>query len=629
LATPWQLGTRFGMVEDQILSAGSRSHPRRHILPVDGDEVALIRARVVDLTAELNRAQAAERATAAERDALRSSFSWRAMGPFRRITRALRRLRRSGREQLTAPMPPAPDLPPGTDYERWLRDYHILSEVDRGAIIAHIQRLAELPQISIIIPVDQEAEHLMPVTLSSIEAQLYTRWEICVVGEASFLDRAKSWLPVGESRIRYASQVGNGIGAVMATAARQVSSPFVTLMVPGDSLSEEALYEVAFALNERPDTDLVYTDEDCIDKAGRRFAPAFKPAWSIDLLLGQNLIGRLAVYRRSLLENAPQTGGAGEHDLALAVAAVSHASRIRHIPAVLYHRLAQATDVQPLFDRTQPPAWTEARKAAVESYIASVAPAEAVEIAVWSGKLQRLQVRWPLPEAPPRVSLIVPTRDNPTLLARCAAGLLHRTNYPDVELIIVDNDSRQAGTLELLSRLNEDRRVRVLPYPKAFNYAAINNMAAGEASGEVIVLINDDIEVIEPDWLREMVANAWRPDVGAVGAKLSYGDGRIQHAGVILGVGEHTGRGGIAGHFGHGDEGDEPGYLDQYALAREVSAVTAACMALRREVFTAVGGFDAEHLPVAYNDVDLCLRIREQGLRIIWTPFAALFHLES
>jgi GT2 family glycosyltransferase len=526
-------------------------------------------------------------------------------------------------------MPPAPDLPPGTDYQRWLRDYHILSEMDREAIIAHIQRLAEHPQISIVIPIDQEAERLMPVTFSSIAAQLYARWEICIVGEAVLLDRAKSWLPASEPRIRYVPQVDDGVGAAMATAALQVSSPFLALMMPGDSLSEEALYEVAFALNEHPDTDLVYTDEDCVDKDGRKFAPAFKPAWSIDLLLGQNFVGRLAVYRRALLESAPQTGGAGEHDLALAVAAVSRASRMRHIPAVLYHRYTQVTDVPPLFDRTQPPAWTGARKAAVESYVARVAPAEAVEIAVWSGKLPRLQVLWPLPDTPPRVSLIVPTRDSPTLLARCAAALLHRTNYPEIELIIVDNDSREASTLELLSRLNEDRRVRILPYRGPFNYAAINNMAVVDASGEIIVLINDDIEVIDPDWLREMVAIACRPDVGAVGAKLSYGDGRIQHAGIILGVGEHTGRGGIAGHFGHGEEGDAPGYLDQYALAREVSAVTAACMALRREVFIAVGGFDAEHLPVAYNDVDLCLRIREQGLRIVWTPFAALFHLES
>jgi GT2 family glycosyltransferase len=221
--------------------------------------------------------------------------------------------------------------------------------------------------------------------------------------------------------------------------------------------------------------------------------------------------------------------------------------------------------------------------------------------------------------------LIVPTRDKPALLARCAAGVLHRTDYPNIEMLIVDNDSRDPEALALLAKLEKDRRVRILPYPGPFNYAALNNAAVQEATGEVIVLVNSDIAIIDPGWLREMVSLASRPDVGAVGAKLLYGDGTVQHSGVVLGVGGPA----VAGHFGHHAARDDGGYAGQLALTRELSAVTGACLALRREVYEAVGGMDATNLPVSYNDVDLCLRIRERGLRVIWTPFAELYHLDG
>ena len=219
----------------------------------------------------------------------------------------------------------------------------------------------------------------------------------------------------------------------------------------------------------------------------------------------------------------------------------------------------------------------------------------------------------------------MPTRDQPALLARCAAGLLHRTDYPGIELLIVDNDSRDPRTLALFDRLAEDRRVRIMSFPGPFNYSAMNNAAVAQAAGEIIVFVNNDIDVIDGGWLREMVSLAVRPETGAVGAKLLYADGRMQHAGIVLGVGGHA----VAGHYGYLIGGQEVGHFGQYILTREVSAVTAACLAMRKDVFVAVGGLDAENLPVSYNDVDLCLRIREHGLRVVWTPFAELYHLES
>ena len=235
------------------------------------------------------------------------------------------------------------------------------------------------------------------------------------------------------------------------------------------------------------------------------------------------------------------------------------------------------------------------------------------------------RVTWPLPNPAPRVTLIIPTRDKPSLLARSTAGILHRTDYPDIELLIVNNDSRDPEALALLDKLAGDRRVKVLPNPGPFNYAALNNGAVQEATGEVVVLVNSDIAVIDGGWLREMVSLALRPDVGAVGAKLLYGDGTVQHAGVVLGVGAP----GVAGHFGHFAAANDGGYVGQLILTRELSAVTGACLALRKEVYEAVGGMDEDNLPVSYNDVDLCLRIREHGLRVVWTPFAELYHLEG
>jgi GT2 family glycosyltransferase len=225
--------------------------------------------------------------------------------------------------------------------------------------------------------------------------------------------------------------------------------------------------------------------------------------------------------------------------------------------------------------------------------------------------------------------VIVPTRDRPELLARCAEGVLRRTDYPAIELIVADNDSREPDTQRLFTELRRDERVRIVPVPGAFNYSAINNAAAATATGEVLVLLNNDIDVIDPGWLREMVGHAMRRDVGAVGARLLFGDGTIQHAGVVLGVGQFEGGPGIAGHFGFHAPSTDEGYHGQFVLTREVSAVTGACLALRRSVYEGVGGLDAVNLPVALNDVDLCLRIRALGLRIVWTPFAELLHLES
>ncbi|MDP3658473.1 glycosyltransferase family 2 protein, partial [Phenylobacterium sp.] len=358
-----------------------------------------------------------------------------------------------------------------------------------------------------------------------------------------------------------------------------------------------------------------------------RFEPYFKTDWNAELLLSHNMVSHLGVYRRSLVE---QVGGLREgfegsqdYDLALRVAELTEPARILHIPAVLYH-WRQQSEIGSFSEQAIERCAVAGRRA-VEEHLQRTGETSA-HVEIEPNAPAWVHVRRDCPSPEPLVSVIVPTRDRAELLENCVEGLLNRTDYPAIELLIVDNGSVEPATHALFERLQQDPRVRILPQPGPFNYSALNNAAAAQARGDILLLLNNDIEVIEPGWLREMVAHAVRPHVGAVGARLLYGDGRVQHGGVILGVG---GTPPVAGHLYVGAPRADTGYFGHLRLTRNVSAVTAACMALRREVFEEVGGLDAENLAVAFNDVDLCLKIRERGYSIVWTPRAELFHLES
>ena len=524
-----------------------------------------------------------------ERDKILQSSAWRAAQVVRQAMRVPRRAlspvmtlaRRFNPQPIPPAVEPAPPPAETTGYEQWVEAYDTLSPEDRTHIAAHIERLAHRPVISLVILDGGEAndETLRQRTVASIRGQLYSDWEICL---------AEDKAPTGM---------------------------FIALLEPGDLLAEQALYEIAAEVDAHPDTAMIYTDEDRMDGQGCRYDPVFKPDFSLELQLGCHLTGRLTVYRRTLLETigvSPYAIRRGEEQaLAVQAAASCGAPRIRHISAVLCHRLVEATRPD------------EAKLAAVARTLG------AIDIAPVAGHAEWNRVTWPLPHPLPRVSVIIPTRDRADLLARCLGGLLYRTDYPDLEVVVIDNDSIDAGTASLFQMLQKDARVRVIPMSGPFNYSALNNRAVRAATGDVLVMLNNDVDVIGSGWLKEMVSHAVRPDVGAVGAKLLYGDGRIQHAGVVLGVGQHDAGPGVAGHFGHYAAAGDAGYLGQFALTRELSAVTGACLAFRRDVFEAVGGLDETALPISFNDVDFCLRIRAQGFRIIWTPLAELYHLES
>jgi len=365
----------------------------------------------------------------------------------------------------------------------------------------------------------------------------------------------------------------------------------------GDQLVRHALAEFALAAQSEPQPLIVFADEDRQGRAGRRHTPWLKTRFDQDLLLQQAAFGHAVAYNGAFLARHGLLNLRG-HRLMLAAARAAVAeggeSAIRHIPAILLHR-AQG----------RIPAWREQTdRTAIKAALAEAG--EKVELLPAKSSSARLaavhRLRWPLPPKLPQVSVIIPTRNGTALMEACLAGLLQRTDYPALEILVCDNGSDDPALLARFKEWSRDSRFRVLPCPGPFNYSAINNQAAREANGEILLLLNNDTEVRHADWLREMVSHAIRPQIGAVGARLLFPNGRVQHSGTVLGLA------GVAGHDMLQSSGRSHGPYDLLRLTRRVSAVTAACLAVRRDAFIDVGGFDEMGLRVAYNDVDLCLK---------------------
>lgn len=392
-------------------------------------------------------------------------------------------------------------------------------------------------------------------------------------------------------------------------------------LTAGDRLAHNALDHLTGLLSK--DSAWGYADCDRDDPQGERSLPWLKPVWDIDLFIGADVFTPGAIFSATLINTAltllsPTDGlqSLNWHYLiaGIALATESNQLAVAHLPQVLYHRAHQTPaspeQAWPSMERHQAITWLCQR----------LTPGATVRALPAYPAL--LRAHWPLPTALPRVSLIIPTRDQLGLLRTCIEGLLNDTDYPELEIIVVDNQSSDPHTLAYLAQLPE-RGVKVLPHPHPFNYSAINNHAATHATGEIIGLVNNDIEIIEAGWLKEMVSQLLRPAVGAVGAKLLWPNRMVQHAGVVVGVN------GLAAHTGNTLEERDPGYLAMNQITRRQSAVTAACLLVHKSVFDAVNGLDQHAFPVAFNDVDLCLRIQQLGLHLIWTPFAQLIHAES
>ena len=510
------------------------------------------------------------------------------------------------------------------DYLKWVREYDTLDAIKRESIINNIQAMPAKPLISIVLPVYNPPLDLLDQAIRSIRNQIYPHWELCIADDASDTDGVLAVIKqhaTEDSRIKYVVRTENGhISQASNSALELATGEFVALMDHDDLLAEHALFWVADAILDHPDAGLIYSDEDKIDLNGVRQDPYFKPNWNPDLFLSQNLISHLGVYKVALLREIKgfRSGfeGAQDYDLALRCIEQLNPEQIIHIPRVLYHwRIHSASTASSL--ATKPYALLNGERALNEHL-------ERMNI---SGKAKHVdygyRIHYALPENPPLVSLIIPTRNGLNLLQQCIDSILTKTTYPNYEILIIDNGSDDPDILSYFKRFDNQSNIRVIRDDQPFNYSALNNAAVKLSKGTIIGLINNDIEVISADWLSEMVSLALQPGVGAVGAKLWYANDTLQHGGVVVGIG------GVAGHSHKGFSKWHRGYCLRTSLVSNYSAVTAACLVIQKAIYDTVGGLNETDLKVAFNDVDFCLKVKAAGYRNIWTPYAELYHHES
>jgi glycosyltransferase involved in cell wall biosynthesis len=511
-------------------------------------------------------------------------------------------------------------------YRQWVKLYDTINQLRRSAIVEQIGQFQDQPKISVLMPAYNTPEHYLRAAIESVCNQLYRNWELCIANDGStepLVKRVLDRYAAEDERIKVIHREENGHISLASNSALELATgEYIVLLDHDDKLAEHALYRIVEEINAYPEAQLIYSDEDKLDEHGKRFSPHFKSDWNPELFYSINYLCHLTVYRTDLVRaiGGFRAGfeGSQDYDLALRYSMQIHDVHIRHIPEILYHW--RATENSTAKDPLQKDYATRAGLRALRDHFKNLEPDAIVET---GPKPTTYRVRFPISLEKPKVSLIIPTRNGCKLVEQCVESIRSKTHYHNYEIIIVDNQSDEAQTLSYLDSLQERGLARILHYDAPFNFSAINNFAVRKACGEIVGLINNDVEVLSPDWLEEMVSFAVRPEVGAVGAKLLYPDGRIQHAGVILGVG------GVAGHSHKFYDSNDPGYYGRLVLPQSLSAVTGACLVLRRKCFEDVGGFDEKSLPIAFNDVDLCLRIREAGYRIVWSPHAQLYHHES
>jgi GT2 family glycosyltransferase len=503
-------------------------------------------------------------------------------------------------------------------YEIWVERH----QPDVASLQARISALLEKPVFSIVIPVYKPDLAFFWRCVESVLGQIYPHWELCLCDDGSNdprLDELLGRLPGLDPRIRVTKLAQNGgISAATNGAIAMSTGDVLAFMDHDDELTPDALAEVAIAMNEDPAADIVYSDEDKIDEDDHRYAPFFKPDWSPDYLLSCMYTGHLTVIRRALVEEVgglrTEFDGSQDHDLMLR--ATEKANRIVHLPKILYHwraidgSAASSSDAKP---------WAhQAGYAAVADALARRGEVAEVLPGAFAGarRVKRSIA------VEPHVTVVIPFRDGGSLLYRCLQSLERTAGYDAWDAVLVDNGSWEPETLALVSSLEGNERYTITRDPAPFNWARINNDASRQARGEILLFLNNDIEGRTDGWMRAMVEHVQRPEVGAVGSRLLYPDGTIQHAGLVIGMG------GIAGHAFRFAPHWYPGYFGVAKVIRNVSAVTGACMMVRKDVFDAVGGFDTQ-LAVAYNDVDFCLRLRDRGYLVVYTPYAELVHYES
>jgi glycosyltransferase involved in cell wall biosynthesis len=485
-----------------------------------------------------------------------------------------------------------------------------------------IKSFKKKPLISIIMPVYNVDIKWLDLAIKSIEKQWYENWELCIADDASTKEETKEYLKKIKNpkiKIKFLEK-NQGISGASNEALKLAKGEYIVLMDNDDEISPDALYEVVKVINEK-DAEFIYSDEDKIETDGIYTEPHFKPDFSPDMFLSQNYISHLAVIRKDLVEKVGgwEIGVEGSQDYDLYLKVLENTDKIYHIPKVLYHwRKVPGSTAANFNDKSY--AW-EAGRVALENALKRRGIKGKAKKGLLPGTYK---IEYEI-KGEPLVSIIIPFKDKPELLKSCVESILENTTYKNYEIIGISNNSKEEKIFEMMEYLQKkDKRIRFYEYNIPFNYSKINNYAVKNyARGEHIVFMNNDIEIITPRWIEEILMFSQREDVGAVGPKLYYEDDTIQHAGVILGIG------GVAGHSHKYMKKDKTGYFARPHIIQNISAVTAALMMVKKKVFEEVEGFDEENLKVAFNDVDLCLKIREKGYLNVYTPYCEAYHHES
>lgn len=508
------------------------------------------------------------------------------------------------------------------EYQRWIKSNERITAKEAKT---EIEGFKYKPKISVIVPVYNVEPKWLNKCINSVRGQYYENWELCLYDDASTqketIECLKGWQKKGDSRIKTSlGKKNQHISGASNEALKMATGEFIALLDNDDELAPFALLENVKLLNEHKDADFIYSDEDKMNRQGKRSDPFFKPVWSPELMLSQMYTCHLGVYRKSIIDKIGgfRKGyeGAQDYDLVLRFIEKTRPENIYHIPKVLYHWRTLETSTA--MGASAKDYAHGAAKKALQDYLArNSLLGEVLDGKAAGSHRVRLEIK-----GKPLVSIIIPFRDHVEVLKTCVDSIIEKTDYDNYEIILVDNQSEKQKTKEYLRELKSNPRIKVLEYNKPFCYSAINNYAVSKSEGEYVLLLNNDTEVITREWLRAMLEQAQKEGVGVVGAKLLYHDDRIQHAGVIMGTG-------IAGHAFKGFLDGQPNYFRHADIIKNYSAVTAACLMTKKSIFEQLGGLNEKDLKVAYNDVDFCLRVVEAGYRVVYTPYAKLYHHES
>jgi len=508
------------------------------------------------------------------------------------------------------------------DHETICRKWIKKNEKD----ILKTEPLAYNPLISIITPTHNTEKKYLVKMIESVLAQTYANWELCIADDVSIDPQTIQTLQAYEknyTNIKVTYRKNNGhISQASNSALELACGEYVAFLDHDDMLAPNALYEMVKKLNENKNLKLIYSDEDKIDSKGNRFEPHFKSGWNPDMFYAQNYLSHLVLLRKDIVDKLdgfrPGYEGSQDYDLLLRSLEYIDSHEIDRIEKILYHW--RATSGSTALNHSEKSYTTQAGIRALQDHFSR----QNRNVHVQEGLLPNTyKVSYSLPTEPPLVSLLIPTRDGYDILSKCIESILEKTTYPNYEIIILDNQTTDTQTLNYFNHLQKSQNIAIIRYNYPFNYSSINNFGIQYAKGAVVGLINNDVEVIGEGWLTEMVSHALREEIGVVGSKLYYDDLTIQHAGVILGIK------GMAEHSQKYFPRDSNGYFSRLKIIQNYSAVTGACLVLRKSIFEEVGGLDEKYLSVTLNDIDLCLKVSSRGYRNLWTPYAELYHHES